>query len=67
MSPMNGNPLLALALLALPAAAGAVDLDALIAKNTAARGGEAAMASVAAYESDIRVNPPIEAARFSPP
>jgi hypothetical protein len=51
---------LALAILDFTVAgpARAVDLDAVVANNTAARGGEAAMASVNAYESDVHIVEP---------
>lgn len=44
--------------LVLAGAARAVDLETLVANNAAARGGEPAIASVAAYESDIRIVEP---------
>ena len=42
----------------LAGTARAVDLDTLVSKNAAARGGEPAIASVDAYESDIRIVEP---------
>jgi hypothetical protein len=54
------KPLASIVLLScgVAGAAGAVDLDTLIAKNTVARGGERAMASVQAFECDLHVAEP---------
>jgi hypothetical protein len=58
MDSMKRIPSMALALLAACRPAGDAAIDALVAKNTDARGGAAAMASVDAYEADIRIVEP---------
>jgi hypothetical protein len=55
---MKNVAALAVVVIAFTGPARAIDLDALIARNTGARGGEAAMASVIAYESDIHIVEP---------
>jgi hypothetical protein len=55
---MTKIPTIALAFFGLVGTARAVDLETLLIKNTAARGGEAALASVKAYESDIHIVEP---------
>lgn len=58
MVPMRKTITVALVLFLAGRPAWADSLDALIAANTAARGGEAALSSVDAYESDIRIVEP---------